>query len=135
MGPRGPILPVEWGREAPHFTLTPVQIAVVAGKRKSAEVAIVRVKYSAVHILLFVPYNKRILRSFSRSDVYTPWHYSATRHKLRNCPICLKIHNFLSITPICTTFFNICLLSMFYTELLRNPKKYDHFMWYSYSPS
>ena len=50
----------------------PVQIAVVAGKLQSAEVAIVRVKYSAVHILLFVLYDKCILRSFSWSDVYTP---------------------------------------------------------------
>ena len=50
----------------------PVQIAVVAGKRQSAEVAIVKVKYSAVCILLFVPYDKCILGSFLQSDVYTP---------------------------------------------------------------
>ena len=55
-------------RRAPE---SPVQIAVVAGKRQSAKVAIVRAKYSAVRILLFVPYDKRIPWSFSRSDVYT----------------------------------------------------------------
>ena len=52
----------------------PVQIAVVAGKWQCAEVVIVRVKYSAVRILSLVPYDKHISRSFSRSDVYTPWH-------------------------------------------------------------
>ena len=46
----------------------PVQIAVVAGKWQFTEVAIVRVKYSAVRILWFDPYDKRILRS----DVYKP---------------------------------------------------------------
>ena len=48
-----------------------IYIAVVVGKRQSAEVAIVRVlTYIAVRTLLFVPYNKRTLRSFSRIDVY-----------------------------------------------------------------
>ena len=52
----------------------PVQIAVVAGKRLSAEVAIVRVKYSAVHILLFVPYDKRVF--FAERCVYAIAPYS-----------------------------------------------------------
>ena len=49
-----------------------VKKAVVAGKRQSAEVVIVRVKYSPVLILLFVPYGKRFLRNILRSDMYTP---------------------------------------------------------------